>query len=397
MVDRWKLRELCCFYIFIIKMIARALAPTLLEELQHSNKIIILYGSRQVGKTTLINDLIQKLNYKTLKVNADSGEDLSVLSSRSPEALKRFIGEADLLFIDEAQRITDIGINLKIIHDTMPEKRVIVTGSSSLDLANRISEPLTGRTWTYTLFPISFREWLEHNQISSGLNIAKLEGLMLFGSYPEAITLEGTQRKVQYLNELKQAYLYKDVLALGNIRYPEKLNQLVQLLAYQMGQFVSIQELAKSLKVNRDTINNYIDLLEKGFVLFRLGGFSRNLRKEMTKMNKIYFYDLGVRNAVINNFSPIHLRKDKGSLWENFLIAERKKHLSYTLQFANTYFWNTHTGAEIDYVEEMGGHLNGFEFKWNPKKYRNSYAPWQNAYPEARYQCITPEQVLDFI
>jgi len=397
MVDHWKSRNLCCFFIFTIKMIARALAPTLLKELQHSNKIIILYGSRQVGKTTLINELIQKLSFKTLKVNADSGEDLSVLSSRSPEALKRFIGEADLLFIDEAQRITDIGINLKIIHDTMPEKRVIVTGSSSLDLANRISEPLTGRTWTYTLFPISFREWLEHNPVSSGLNVAKLEGLMLYGSYPEAITIEGAQRKIQYLNELKQAYLYKDVLALGNIRYPEKLNQLVQLLAYQMGQFVSIQELAKSLKVNRDTINNYIDLLEKGFVLFRLGGFSRNLRKEMTKMNKIYFYDLGVRNAVINDFSPIHLRKDKGSLWENFLIAERKKHLSYTLQFANTYFWNTHTGAEIDYVEETGGKLNGFEFKWNPKKYRNSYTPWQSAYPEASFKCITPDQIREFI
>ncbi|NBC07273.1 MAG: AAA family ATPase [Bacteroidetes bacterium] len=378
-------------------MIARTLAPIILEELKHSNKIIILYGSRQVGKTTMIDHLMQQLNYKVLKVNADTTEDSSVLSSRSVDALERFIGDADLLYIDEAQRITDIGINLKIIHDQLPSKKVIATGSSSLDLANRISEPLTGRTWTYTLYPISFREWLHYRQLDAGFTAEKLEALLLYGSYPEVLTIKGERRKVQYLNELKRAYLYKDVLALGNVKYPEKLNQLAQLLAYQIGQFVSTQELANSLKISRDAVNRYIDLLEKGFVLFRLRGFNRNLRKEITKMHKIYFYDLGVRNAVINDFSPIHLRKDKGSIWENYLISERFKYLQYNQIYASSYFWSTHTGAEVDYVEEKGGQLTGFEFKWNPKKYRDSYAPWSKAYPEAAFECITPEQVQQFI
>ncbi|MEL6942574.1 MAG: DUF4143 domain-containing protein, partial [Bacteroidota bacterium] len=192
-------------------------------------------------------------------------------------------------------------------------------------------------------------------------------------------------------------YLYKDVLALGNIRYPEKLDQLLQLLAYQVGQLVSIQELANTLQINRETVNNYIDLLEKAFVIFKLSGFSRNLRKEITKMSKIYFYDLGVRNAIINNFSPIHLRDDTGALWENFLIAERKKYLAYSFTYANTYFWNTHTGAEVDYVEERNGKYHGFEFKWNPKKFKKTYRPWLSAYPEATYECITPEQLGDWL
>jgi len=378
-------------------MIQRIIGERLSEDLKEGRKIIILYGSRQVGKTTLVNEIIRRLDYSSLVINADSGEHLEVLSSRDPGRLKRLIGNRELLFIDEAQRIPDIGINLKIIHDGMPEKRVIVSGSSSLDLANRIIEPLTGRTWTYTLFPISLKEWQEYRGHDEYLSESQLEELMLFGSYPEVMNIVGRERKIQYLHELRRSYLYKDVLALGNIRYPEKLDQLVQLLAYHVGQLVSIQELASNLQINRDAVINYINLLEKAFVIFKLPGFSRNLRKEIVKMSKIFFYDVGIRNAVINNFRSLHLRNDTRNIWENFLIAERKKWLAYNHSYANTFFWSTYTGAEVDYIEEKDGQLNGFEFKWNPRKYRTRYAPWVNAYPDATYACVTPDQLGEWL
>ena len=378
-------------------MIPRILRSRLINDLQEGKKIIILYGTRQVGKTTLIQRILDELPYTYLSINADLGTYTSILSSRKIEQIRRLIGDRELMFIDEAQRIPDIGINLKIIHDQLPHKRVIVSGSSSLDLANRITEPLTGRTWTYTLFPISLSEWQQYSGRPSFFTPSQLEELLLFGSYPEVITTEGSTRKIQYLEELTQAYLYKDVLALGNLKYPEKLNQLLQLLAFQIGQLVSTQELANTLQINRETVNHYIELLEKGFVIFRLKGFSRNLRKEITKLSKIYFYDLGVRNAVINNFSPVALRNDMGRLWENFLIAERKKWLAYSFSYANTYFWRTHTGAELDYVEEANGKLQGYEFKWNPNKYRTTYKPWQEVYTEASFQCITPDQIGEWL
>ena len=378
-------------------MIRRILENKLFTELNDGGKIVILYGSRQVGKTTLIKRIIQNYPLPVLSVNADSDENLAVLSSRNSRRLKRFIGDHKVLFIDEAQRIPDIGINLKIIYEEIPDLKVIVSGSSALDLADRVSEPLTGRTWTYTLFPISFGEWREFKGLSAQPTPSDLEELLLFGSYPELLNLSGENRKIQYLNEIRRSYLYKDVLALGNVKYPEKLDQLVQMLAYQVGNLVSIQELAKSLQLNRDTVLNYIQLLEKGFVIFRLRGYSRNLRKEITKMSKIYFYDTGIRNVIINNFSPIHVRNDIGALWENFLITERKKWLSYSQKYANTYFWNTYTGAEVDYVEEKDGKLYGYEFKWNPNKYREGYRPWENAYKEAHYSCITPEQIGEWL
>lgn len=378
-------------------MIQRIIGERLSEDLKEGRKIIILYGSRQVGKTTLVNEIIRRLDYSSLVINADSGEHLEVLSSRDLGRLKRLIGNRELLFIDEAQRIPDIGINLKIIHDGMPEKRVIVSGSSSLDLANRTIEPLTGRTWTYTLFPISLKEWQEYRGHDEYLSESQLEELMLFGSYPEVMNIVGRERKIQYLHELRRSYLYKDVLALGNIRYPEKLDQLVQLLAYHVGQLVSIQELASNLQINRDAVINYINLLEKAFVIFKLPGFSRNLRKEIVKMSKIFFYDVGIRNAVINNFRSLHLRNDTGNIWENFLIAERKKWLAYNHSYANTFFWSTYTGAKVDYIEEKDGQLNGFEFKWNPRKYRTRYAPWVNAYPDATYACVTPDQLGEWL
>lgn len=377
-------------------MIYRFLEENLKVELTRSNKVLVLYGARQVGKTTLVKEVLKKAEGKILEINADRQPFVEALSSRDFDKLKSLVSGYDLVFIDEAQRIPDIGINLKILHDSLPELRIIVTGSSSLDLANRIKEPLTGRTWTYKLYPVSVGEWKNHTAANDFELAMRLEQWMLFGMYPEALLIENKGRKVQYLQELTGSYLYKDILALGNIKYPEKLNQLLKLLAYQIGNLVSIHELSNSLQIHRDAVLNYLDLLEKSFVIFRLGGFSRNLRKEVVKMDKIYFYDLGIRNALIENFSPLSSRKDIGQLWESFLIAERMKKNEYQKLYSNTYFWRTHTGAELDFVEEREGQLRGFEFKWKEAKSR-APGSWLETYDNASYQLVHRDNFLEFV
>jgi uncharacterized protein len=377
-------------------MIKRALRQVLQSRIQGSNKVLILYGARQVGKTTLAMSLLEELSAKVLKINADQQEYLEVLSSRSLIQLRGLVEGYDWLFIDEAQRIPDIGINLKILHDQLPELRILVTGSSSLDLANRIKEPLTGRTWTYRLYPISATEWQANQQLNPLHLKQQLDPLLRFGLYPEVLNDGNFADKRAYLEELTSAYLYKDILALGNLRYPEKLRQLLKLLAYQIGNLVSIQELANTLGVNRDTVIHYLDLLEKAFIIFKLGGFSRNLRKEVVKMSKIYFHDLGVRNALIENFNPLSERTDIGALWENFLIAERLKEIEYRRLYGNRYFWRLHSGAELDYVEERDGMLEGYEFKWRKG---NARAPesWTGTYSEASYTLVNQDNFLSFL
>ena len=377
-------------------MIPRKLEPKLLDLLKRSNKVLVLYGARQVGKTTLAQNLLRKVEGKHLNINADKAPYPEVLSSRDFEKLQGLVSGYDLLFLDEAQRVPDIGINLKILHDNIPDLKILVTGSSSLDLANRIKEPLTGRTWTYRLFPISVSEW----QLYTGANNfelrIKLDEWMRFGMYPEVLQIENHDEKRKYLEELTSAYLYKDILTLANIRYPEKLRQLLKLLAYQLGNLVSIHELATSLQINRETVINYIDLLEKAFVIFQLGSFQRNLRKEVTTMNKIYFFDTGVRNAIIENFSPVHLRNDVGALWENFLISERLKKSEYDGLYANRYFWCTHSGAELDYVEERNGKLIGYEFKWKSKSSRTPKT-WLETYDNAEWHVLNRDNFYDFV
>ena len=377
-------------------MIPRQLLDHLQKRISTSKKVIILYGARQVGKTTLAGLVLEKTGSRVLKINADQKPFMEVLSSRDLDKLKGLTSGYDVLFIDEAQRISDIGINLKILHDNLPELKVFVTGSSSLDLANKLKEPLTGRTWTHHLYPISVAEIREWKSLNAFEMNNSLDEWLRFGLYPEVISFENYEDKREYLNELTTSYLYKDVLALANIRYPEKLRQLLKLLAFQIGNLVSIHELAINLQVNRDTVLNYIDLLEKAFVVFKLGGFSRNLRKEVTSMDKIYFYDLGVRNALIEDFSPINLRQDKGALWENFLLSERKKKLAYARDYANTYFWRTHTGAELDYVEEKDGLLAGFEFKFK-KKDKKPPKTWLETYSNSRFQLVHSENFVDFV
>jgi predicted AAA+ superfamily ATPase len=322
-------------------MINRALEEKLKELLMDQHKIVVLYGARQVGKTTLINKIIRDFPGKILQVNADELLFNETFSSRDLSKLKGVVEGYDLLFIDEAQRIADIGINLKILHDNLPALKIIVTGSSSLDLAARVNEPLTGRIITNSLFPVSVVEWQNFTGFNDYAISLKLEELLLFGMYPEVLTNNNFNVKRKYLDDLSKSYLYKDILSLANIKYPEKLHQLLKLLAYQVGQLISIQELSTALQIHRDALLNYISLLEKSFVVFRRSGFNRNLRKEVVKMDKIYFYDTGIRNTLINNFDTLQHRNDKGQLWENFLMAERIKANAYDDVFVNSYFWRT--------------------------------------------------------
>lgn len=377
-------------------MISRLYTDRLADELRNGRKILLLYGARQVGKTTLIRELLRDFPGKILEINADEQPFLEALSSRDAQKLLGFVAGFDVLFLDEAQRIPDIGINLKILHDNLPGLKIIATGSSSLDLANRVREPLTGRTWTYTLYPISVGEWRQHSGASAFETTRQLETMLLYGMYPEIFSFENPARKIQYLNELTGAYLYKDILAITNVKYPEKLAQLLRLLAYQVGQQVSIQELATTLQVHRDAVVNYLDLLEKAFVIFRIGGYSRNLRKEVTKMSKVFFCDTGVRNALIGNFASLSQRRDTGQLWKNFLMSERLKSNAYAGRYAKIYFWRTHTGAELDLVEESDGQLWGYELKWGNKPAKAPQG-WLSAYPEARFAGINRDNFIDWL
>jgi hypothetical protein len=374
--------------------IPRSLKPIIIEKLKSSTKGIVIYGARQVGKTTLINQIIADLKPKTLTINGDQSRFLDILSSRDLNKIKSLIEGYELLFIDEAQRIPEIGLALKIILDNLSSLKVLVTGSSSLDLASKISEPLTGRIWTYRLYPIAFLELSEY-QNRAELD-AVLEERLIYGSYPEMFSIIGESQKREYLQTLSDAYLYRDLIEFGEIKNSSKIRDLLKLLAFQVGSQVSLSELGSSLGMSKDTVSRYIDLLEKSNIIFRVKGLSRNLRKEVVKMDKIYYYDLGIRNILIDNLKPIKDRNDIGQLWENFLIIERMKYLAYKQKYASIYFWRIYTGAELDYIEEREGKLFGYEFKYRGKKSR-AFRSWAKAYPESEYQFINRENYLDFI
>ena len=375
-------------------LISRALLPTVIEKFNFSNKGIVVYGARQVGKTTLMNEIIHRLNVKTLMINGDHSRYLDILSSRDLSKIKSLVEGYELLFVDEAQRIPEIGIALKIILDNIPYIRVLVTGSSSLDLVSKISEPLTGRVWSYRLYPISFLELLKSkNRMELD---STLEERLVYGSYPEIFSITGGKQKWEYLQNLNDGYLYKDLVEFGDIKNSGKIRDLLKLLAFQIGSQVSLTEIGNSLDMSKDTVARYIDLLEKSYIIFRLKGFSRNLRKEVTKMDKIYFYDLGVRNILIDNLKPLKDRADSGQLWENFLITERMKLLDYTKDYALINFWRTYTGAELDYVEEKDGKLTGYEFKFG-NKVKKVPSGFLSTYPGSDFHCINRDNYLDFI
>jgi len=374
--------------------IPRLLSTQIEDKVLQSPKVVILYGARQVGKTTLVNHLIEKVNLKTLKIDAEDTRYTEVLSGRNVERLKMLVAGYQLAVVDEAQQIPEIGMTLKLIHDHIPDVRVIATGSSSFDLSNRVMEPLTGRHWAYTLYPISFGELAAENNAFE-LD-QKLEEALVYGMYPETLATTSLEDKREYLERLCSSYLFKDVLQVSQIRNSLKLRQLLKMLAYQIGSQVSLSELATRLDMGKDTVARYIDLLEKSFVIFRLGGLSRNLRNEVTKMDKIYFYDLGIRNSLIDMLKPLNDRNDVGQLWENFLISERIKHNAYSGSHAATYFWRLSTGAEIDFVEEREGQFHGFELKWGSKQAK-SPASWGAGYPGAFFTGINRNNYLSFI
>ncbi len=352
-------------------------------------KVIILYGARRVGKTTLVKQILKE--YPDSKyINCELLQNRSALETTNSTLLKDFIGSNMLVVLDEAQSIPDIGLKLKIIFDTFPETQIIATGSSSFDLANRVSEPLTGRMRKYTLYPFSFLE------ISKAYSLAEMmaqqDRYLRFGLYPEVYD-KNEDDSIEELNELASNYLYKDVLQYQSIKKPDLVVDLLRALALQLGSEVSIHELAKLLKQNSHTIMRYIELLEKSFVIFRLRAFSRNLRTEISKSQKIYFFDPGIRNSLIQNYNPMALRNDAGGLWENFCILERLKYLENNRKFVNTYFWRTYNQQEIDYIEEYGGILHAFEFKYSPSKKARVPKAFSSTYLKHSFTQITPDNM----
>lgn len=342
-------------------MFSRFLENSITKKL-NKGKAIVVVGARQVGKTTLIKSILNEKDY--LFLDADDPTTRSLLTNPNTEQIRTIIGNKKLIFIDEAQRIQGIGLTLKIITDQFKEVQLLVSGSSSFDLGNELNEPLTGRKWEYEMYPISWEEYEE--KVGFLKSEQQLENRLLYGFYPDVINHQGEEKNV--LSNLVNSYLYRDILAFSTIRKPEVLEKLLQALALQIGSEVNYNELSKTVGINKDTIQKYIEILEKGYIVFRLNSFSRNIRNEIKQNRKIYFYDNGVRNMIIGNFNSLDLRIDKGALWENFLISERKKQNSYKSTFAKMYFWRTRQQQEIDYVEEKKGKLTAYEFKWSKKK-----------------------------
>lgn len=373
--------------------INRTITDSVKKSLLNDEKVVIIYGARQTGKTTMANNILNSISGKILRINADEEKYIELLSSRDYSRMQLLIEGYDVLFIDEAQRIPDLGINLKIIHDNTPKLKILVTGSSSFDIANTVNEPLTGRTSTYKLHPISLHELKDKNSVFELQN--RLEEFMTYGLYPALLKYKNANDKERYIIELSNSYLYKDILELSNIRNASQINKLLKLLAFQIGSGVSINELAQNIGMSQETANNYIDLLEKSFIVFRLSGFSKNLRKEITKRDKILFWDLGVRNCIINNFAPFDMRNDVGAMWENFIIAERIKYLSNINKNVSSYFWRTYTGAEVDYVEEKNGILTAFEIKYKKKRKKAPQA-WIENYGN-NFHCITQSNFWEYI
>ena len=358
----------------------------------HLGKAIVLIGARQVGKTTLLKDCL-KGQENVLWMNGDNLETRMLMANITVERYRSMLGRNDIVVIDEAQRIEDIGLKCKLLTDNFPNVQLIITGSSSLDIANKVNEPLTGRKWKYRLFPLSYGELSAH--FGAMQEWQKLPLRLVFGSYPDVVCNPGDEREV--LNNLTESYLYKDVLVWERIKRPDKVVRLLQALAFQVGSEVSANELSRMVELDRATVEKYINLLEQAQVIFRLGAFSRNLRTEIKSGRKIYFYDNGIRNALIGNLSPIDMRADIGILWENYLVSELLKKNSYDLTYAKPYFWRTTQQQEVDYIEECDGRMQAYEFKWSPTKKAKISKTFLGAYPDVKVKTITRENYMDIL
>lgn len=372
-------------------MIARTLSETLKAKI-HFRKIIVLYGARQVGKSTLLHELFMD-RQDVLWMNGDEASTLSFFENFSVERFLSIMGGKSTVVIDEAQNILNIGLKLKQIYDRHPEIQIVTSGSSSFDLANKINEPLTGRKLEYRLFPLSFQELAGHNGLFEEKK--KLKTRLIFGSYPDVVTSPGEEREI--LENLASSYLYKDILRWENLKKSERLTKLLQALALQIGSQVSYAEVGNICGLDGKTVEKYIAVLEQAFIIFRLSSFSRNLRNELKFSRKIYFYDNGIRNAIIGNYNDISLRGDAGALWENYMISERVKLNSYRQKYAKTYFWRTKDMSEIDYIEENDGNLHAYEFKWNARRHPSAPKSFSTAYPDAIFSVVTPDNYDSFL
>jgi hypothetical protein len=363
----------------------------LIAKRMFSGKAIVVVGARQIGKTTSLLNLLQSYT-DVLLLDGDDRVTRESLNEPSTEQIKNIIGAHKIVFIDEVQRINNIGLTAKIIVDKFKDVQLIMSGSSALDIKNQLSESLTGRKWEYFMYPVTWNELeLTDGYIKS---LQQLELRLIYGMYPEIIVHPSEEK--ERLKQLIDSYLYKDLLSFSNIKKPDILEKLLQALALQMGSEVSFNELAQLLNVDKNTIKNYIEILEKGFIIFTLNGFSRNLRNELKFAKKIYFWDNGVRNTIINNFNPLSMRDDKGIIWENFIISERMKKNNYANPFIKSYFWRTTSQQEIDYVEEVDGKITAYEIKWNENAKIKKLSAFTEAY-NSDIVVITPKNFRDLL
>ena len=372
-------------------MIERLLYKTIENKL-FVGKIIILTGARQVGKTTLLKQLLRQKE-GVLWLNGDELQVQNLFANASADRLLSEFSNSKIVILDEAQRIENIGLRLKLIADSDSEVQVIATGSSAFELANKVNEPLTGRKWEYQMFPLSFGEMVAHHGKLKEMRM--LPRRIIYGYYPEVVTNDGNE--VEILKLLTDAYLYKDILSWESVKHPDKLQTLLRALAYQVGSQVSYNELSQMCSMDSKTVERYINLLEQCYIIFRLPSFSRNLRHELKASRKIYFYDNGIRNALIADYRAPEVRQDIGSLWENFVVAERMKSNEYYHRWVNRYFWRTKQQQEIDYLEESGGELHAYEMKWNPRAKASITKTFTEAYPDSEFQIITPDNISDFL
>ncbi len=377
----------------VMEYLVRDLSINIRKKLQ-SNKVVIVFGARRVGKTVLVKEILDQVNEPVLTLN---GEDINVhdkLAIRSIENYKQIIGSYKLLYIDEAQKIPEIGLKLKLMIDEIEGLKIIISGSSSFDIHKDAGEPLTGRKYSFNLFALSENEY---NQIENSISkVDKVRERLVFGNYPELLHLPDKEDKIDYLNEMVSSYLLKDILVYENIKNSQKIFNLLRLIAFQIGGEVSLQELGNQLGISKNTVEKYLDLLSKVFILHKVEGFSRNLRKEITKNSRWYFLDNGIRNAVIANFNSIESRNDIGALWENYMISERLKYQEYKRLMSNNYFWRTYDQQEVDWVEEREGALFGYEFKWKESLVKVP-KQWENAYPDASFEVINKNNFIEWL
>jgi predicted AAA+ superfamily ATPase len=365
------------------------------EKYLRPNKVVVLLGPRRVGKTYLIQQILRQTQEPYVLLNGEDIATRELFSRRSTVSLKKMLSGSKFLIIDEAQKIPDIGNALKLMVDTIEDLKVLITGSSAFDVENYTGEPLTGRKMTFKLYSISEQEL---SKVGTPIGrIDQLHSSLIYGNYPELLQLETNEEKHLYLRELLNSYLLKDILTFETIQNSDKIIDLLRLIAFQVGSEVSIPELSKSLQLSRNTVDKYLDLLTKVFIITKVGGFSRNLRKEVNKSSMYYFLDNGIRNILIGNLNPIHLRNDMGILWENYMVSERIKFQNYNHMLVYNYFWRTYDQQEIDWVEDRGGQLFGYEFKWNPKKKAKIPGGWKKAYPNSEFKVINPDNYNEWL